>query len=62
VAAIGLATTLEGGLKIPGGALDTLQSLPGVQVDTARSAKLDLAALSRAPSFRTAQPVPAAGG
>jgi uncharacterized protein YlxW (UPF0749 family) len=57
VSAIGLATTLEGGLKIPGGALDALQSLPGVHVEIDRSAKVDLPALIRGPTFRAAHPV-----
>ncbi|MBA3654309.1 MAG: DUF881 domain-containing protein [Actinobacteria bacterium] len=60
VVAIGPATTLEGGLKIPGGALDVLESLPGVHVETERAAKVDLPALSRAPTFRTARPVSSA--
>jgi uncharacterized protein YlxW (UPF0749 family) len=57
VSAIGPATTLEGGLKIPGGATDVLESLPGVQVEVERTAKVDLPALARAPAFRVARPV-----
>lgn len=57
VTAIGQATTLEGGLKIPGGVLDTLDALRGVRAEVQRSAKLDLPALARAPSFRVARPV-----
>jgi uncharacterized protein YlxW (UPF0749 family) len=57
VVAIGPATTLEGGLKIPGGALDALESLPGVHVEVERAAKVDIAALARPPAFRTARPI-----
>lgn len=57
VTAIGQATTLEGGLKIPGGVLDTLDALPGVRADVQRSARLDVPALARVPSFRVARPV-----
>ena len=53
IVAIGPAATLEGGLKIPGGALDVLSSLRGVAVDLQRAAKLDVPALSEAPTFRT---------
>ena len=57
VTAIGQASTLEGGLKIPGGVLDTLDALRGVRAEVQRSAKLDVPALTRAPSFRVARPV-----
>lgn len=57
VAAIGQPTTLEGGLKIPGGILDTLDALRGVRAAVQRSARLELPALSRVPAFRTARPV-----
>jgi len=57
VAAIGAPSTLEGGLKIPGGALDALGSLKDVSTDLERSAKLDLPPLARAPAFRAAHPV-----
>ena len=57
VQAIGDATTLSGGLEIPGGALDALRSLQGVTAGVARSPQLLLAALPRAPSFRVAHPV-----
>lgn len=57
VTAIGQATTLEGGLKIPGGVLDTLDALRGVRAEVQRSAKLDLPPLTRAPAFRVARPV-----
>ena len=52
VAAIGPAATLEGGLKIPGGALDVLASLRGVDVDLQRSAKIEVPALANPPRFR----------
>lgn len=57
VTAIGQATTLEGGLKIPGGVLDALDALRGVRAEVQRSAKLDVPALTRAPAFRVARPV-----
>ena len=57
VSAIGQPATLEGGLKIPGGALDTLGALKGVRVEVERSPKLDLPALTRPPSLRVARPV-----
>ena len=57
ITAIGQPSTLEGGLKIPGGVLDTLGALGGVRAEVARSAKLDVPALARPPAFRTARPV-----
>lgn len=57
IAAIGQAATLDGGLKIPGGVLDTLGALRSVRAEVQRSAKLDLPALTRAPAFRVARPV-----
>jgi len=60
VTAIGPATTLEGGLKIPGGASDALDSLPGVQVEIDRTAKVDIPALARPPTFKAARPVSSA--
>lgn len=56
IAAIGPAATLEGGLKIPGGALDVLSSLRGVAVDLQRAAKIDVPALTNPPKFRTGKP------
>ena len=55
--AIGPAATLEGGLQIPGGALDVLNSLRGVAVDLERSAKLEVPALTNPPRFRVGKPV-----
>jgi uncharacterized protein YlxW (UPF0749 family) len=57
VVAIGQPATLEGGLKIPGGALDTLAALKNVNAEVQRAARLDLPALARPPAFRAAHPV-----
>ena len=57
VAAIGQPATLDGGLKIPGGAVDAVSALKGVRVSVERLAKVDLPALDRAPTFRAAEPV-----
>jgi uncharacterized protein YlxW (UPF0749 family) len=55
--AIGPAETMEGGLNIPGGAIDSLQALNQVTVDTNRASTLTLPALSQPPSFSSARPV-----
>jgi uncharacterized protein YlxW (UPF0749 family) len=55
--AIGPAATMEGGLNIPGGAIDTLQALNGVRVDVRRQNSLALPALAEPPSFSSARPV-----
>lgn len=57
VEAIGDATTLEGGLRIPGGAVDSLTALKDVKVAIQRSANLVIPALAKAPVFRAAHPV-----
>jgi uncharacterized protein YlxW (UPF0749 family) len=57
VTAIGQPATLEGGLKIPGGALDTLAALKNVHAEVQRAARLDLPPLARPPAFRAAHPV-----
>jgi len=57
IVAVGQSTTLEGGLKIPGGVLDTLGALRGVRAEVQRSARLDLPALARPPAFKVARPV-----
>jgi uncharacterized protein YlxW (UPF0749 family) len=57
VAAIGPTSTLDGGLKIPGGALDTLTALRGVVPSVEESDSLLIPALARAPVFRVAKPV-----
>jgi uncharacterized protein YlxW (UPF0749 family) len=56
VAAIGDPANLEGGLRIPGGAIDVLSSLRGVVVDLRRAAKIDIPALTNPPKFRTGKP------
>lgn len=60
VEAIGQAATLEGGLKIPGGGIDTLESLRGVAVVVERTSPLEIPALRSPPSFRVARPVTSA--
>jgi uncharacterized protein YlxW (UPF0749 family) len=57
VAAIGPASTLDGGLKIPGGALDTLAALQNVSTQVERAATLQIPALAKAPVFKVAKPV-----
>ena len=57
VTAVGQPATLEGGLKIPGGALDALAALKNVQAEVERAARLDLPPLARPPAFRAAHPV-----
>jgi uncharacterized protein YlxW (UPF0749 family) len=57
VSAIGDPATLEGGLEIPGGALDTLGALKGVVAQVHRSPRIDLPALAEPPAFRVARPV-----
>jgi uncharacterized protein YlxW (UPF0749 family) len=59
VVAIGQATTLEGGLNIPGGAVDAVTALKGVRVEVQKQAKVDIPALARVPTFDVARPVPA---
>ena len=57
VEAIGQPSTLDGGLKIPGGAVDALRALRGVEVRVERATALEIPALTRPPSFRVARPV-----
>lgn len=57
VGAIGQPATLEGGLKIPGGAVDAVSTVKGVRVQVLKQAKVDLPALSRPPSLDAAKPV-----
>jgi uncharacterized protein YlxW (UPF0749 family) len=57
IAAIGQPATLDGGLAIPGGALDTLRTQKDVKVDVARLGKVDLPALASPPTFKAARPV-----
>ena len=55
--AIGPAATMEGGLKIPGGTLDTLRALNGATVELHRSNDLTMAAVESPLTFRVARPV-----
>ena len=57
VTAIGQPATLEGGLKIPGGAVDAVSAVKGVRVTVDKQAKVDLPALERPPVFDVAEPV-----
>ena len=57
VLAIGQPATLDGGLKIPGGAVDALRALKGVKIEVQRQAKVDIPALARPPQLRAARPV-----
>jgi uncharacterized protein YlxW (UPF0749 family) len=57
VSAVGDPATLDSGLKIPGGALDTLTAVAGVTVGVHRQARLDLPALDHPPNFSVARPV-----
>ena len=61
VTAIGQPATLEGGLKIPGGAVDAVSTVKGVRVQVDKQAKVDLPALARPPRFDVAEPVPPKG-
>jgi uncharacterized protein YlxW (UPF0749 family) len=57
IAAIGQPATLDGGLKIPGGAVDAVSTIRGVRVDVARRVEVQLPALARPPQFDAARPV-----
>ena len=57
VTAIGQPSTLDGGLKIPGGAVDALRALRDVDVRVERADALQIPALAQPPSFRVARPV-----
>lgn len=57
VVAIGDPATLEVGLRIPGGAADTLGALEGVTVEVERRSEVLVPALERPPSFSVATPV-----
>jgi uncharacterized protein YlxW (UPF0749 family) len=57
ITAIGQASTLDGGLKIPGGGLDTLNALRGVRAQVTRGSAIVIPALTRPPTFRAARPV-----
>ena len=57
VIAIGAPDTLDAGLAIPGGVVDTLTAARGVTVTVDRQADVAVAALEAPPSFRSARPV-----
>lgn len=57
VAAIGQSDTLEGGLEIPGGAIDSLKALKGVSAEVHRLTRVDLPALEHARPLSAARPV-----
>jgi uncharacterized protein YlxW (UPF0749 family) len=57
IAAIGQPATLDGGLAIPGGAVDTFRTQKGVTVEVQRLARVDLPALVNVPTFKAARPV-----
>jgi uncharacterized protein YlxW (UPF0749 family) len=57
VSAIGDPATLESGLEIPGGAVDTLAAGKGVHVSVVRLTDMVLPALARPPSFKAAHPI-----
>jgi uncharacterized protein YlxW (UPF0749 family) len=56
VVAIGDPATLEVGLKIPGGAIDTLDALDGTKVNVERRSDVRVPALERPPEFKAARP------
>jgi uncharacterized protein YlxW (UPF0749 family) len=57
VVAIGDPATLEVGLRIPGGAVDTLDALEGTEVSVERRSEVRVPALDRPPTFEVADPV-----
>ena len=57
VVAIGDPATLEVGLRIPGGAVDTLDALERAEVEVERSSEVRVPALEHTPTFRVAHPV-----
>jgi uncharacterized protein YlxW (UPF0749 family) len=57
VVAIGAPDTLDAGLAIPGGVVDTLTAAKGVKVTVNRQADVEVPALESPPSFRAARPV-----
>jgi uncharacterized protein YlxW (UPF0749 family) len=61
VVAIGRPETLESGLAIPGGALDTLRTTPGVTATVVRVPDVTVPALASPPAFRVARPVASSG-
>lgn len=57
VSAIGDPSTLEGGLRIPGGAVETLSALPGAEVSLKRRRDVRVPALTGPRGPRRATPV-----
>ena len=57
VLAIGDPATLEVGLKIPGGAVDTLDALDGTKVNIERRSDVRVPALDHPPVFKVAHPL-----
>ena len=57
VLAIGDPATLEVGLRIPGGAVDTLDALDGTKVGVERRSDVRVPALDHPPAFKAAHPV-----
>jgi uncharacterized protein YlxW (UPF0749 family) len=61
VVAIGEPDTLDAGLAIPGGVVDTLAAARGVEVVVTRQADVAVPALDAPPSFQSARPVTSDG-
>jgi uncharacterized protein YlxW (UPF0749 family) len=57
VVAIGDPATLDGGLRIPGGAADEISALDRVELSVVRQNDVTVPALARVPVFKTAHPV-----
>ena len=57
VLAIGDPATLEVGLRIPGGAVDTLDALDGTKVGVERRSEVRVPALEHPPAFKAAHPL-----
>jgi len=57
VLAVGDPATLDVGLRIPGGAVDTLDALDGTRVTVERRSDVRVPALDHPPSFKAAHPL-----
>lgn len=57
VVAIGDPATLEVGLRIPGGAVDTLDAVEGIAIEVDRRSEVAVPALDRSPTFKVAHPI-----
>jgi uncharacterized protein YlxW (UPF0749 family) len=57
VLAVGDPATLEVGLRIPGGAVDTLDALDGTKVTVERRSDVHVPALDHPPAFKAAHPL-----